>query len=102
MVQMGSNSATLSDSCRAWLTVDQHYQSLTPSDLSRISTNPAADLVSLQALMAKRVKDGLTDAHFLALLLDPKPSMRKYVEDAGLLGSAADHTIGNTPALRAA
>jgi hypothetical protein len=102
MTQMGSESATVSDACRAWLTIGQHYARLTPADLSRISSRSAADLTQLQALMATRVKDGLTDVHYLALLLDPRPSMRTFVESSGLLGNPADQTMGNTPALQAA
>jgi hypothetical protein len=52
--------------------------------------------------MATRVKDGLTDVHYLALLENSRPSMRTFVESSGLLGNTADQTMGNTPALQAA
>lgn len=102
MVQMGSESATVSDGARAWLTVQKHCEALTRADLSRISSSPALDLAQLQGLITKRVSDGLKDAHYLALFMDPRPSMRKFVQESGLLGSAADHTIGNTEPLQAA
>lgn len=102
MVQMGSESATVSDGCRAWLMIQEHIDALTAADLSRISSTPVADLLHLQSLISKRVTDGLTDAHYLALFLDTRPSMRKFVGRSGLLGSADDHTVGNTEALQAA
>jgi hypothetical protein len=52
--------------------------------------------------MATRVKDGLTEVHNLALLPDPRPSMRMFLDSSGLLGNSADQTMGNTPALQAA
>jgi hypothetical protein len=55
--------------------------------------------VQVQASVAKRADDGLTVAHYLALFLDPRPSMRAFVHHSGLLGSAADKILGSTEAL---
>jgi hypothetical protein len=57
MTKTGSESATVSGVCRAWLTIEQHYASRKPAVLSRISGKSATDLSQLQALMATRVKD---------------------------------------------
>lgn len=102
MTQMGSESATVSDAARAWLQIQIHFDNLTAADLSRISCTPAADLQQLQLLCKKRVQDGMQDAHFLALLLDPRPSMRAFVAKECILGKSADHTLGNTDAMHAA
>ena len=103
IVQMGSDSATISDAARAWLQIQQHFDSLTRgTHFRRISDTAAADIEQLQALCRKRVKDGMTDAHYLALLLNPRPSMRAFVSKHCLLGSASDQTLGNTDAMQAA
>jgi hypothetical protein len=99
---MGSDSATLADAARSWLEIDAHFQSLEPCALTRLSCTPAQDLAQLQALSSKRVADGLKDPLYLALLLDPGPSHRAFVQSSGVMGSAADHTLGNTTALAAA
>ena len=44
----------------------------------------------------------MQDAHYLALLLDSRPSMRAFVAKLGLLGHSSDHTLGNTEAMHAA
>jgi hypothetical protein len=41
-----------------------------------------------------RIKGGLTKWHYLALLLDPRPKMRKIAQE--LVGNAADNNLGNT------
>jgi hypothetical protein len=97
-----SESAVLSDACRAWLAIEEHYASLTQVDLSRISSKSATDLTQLQALMATRARTGPTDVHDFVLLLDPRPSMRTFVESSGLLGNTADQAMGNTFASQAA
>jgi hypothetical protein len=102
IVSMGSNSATPSDAARSWLLIQRHFEQLQASALSRISTTPKQDLATLRALVGKRVQDGLTDAHYLALFLDPRPSMRQFVRASGLLGNAQDLSVGNTNALKAA
>jgi hypothetical protein len=99
IVKMGGDSATVSDAARAWLEIKAHYEGLSRNDMARISTTPAVSLTQVQASVAKRADDGLTDAHYLALFLDPRPSMRAFVQHSGLLGSAADKTLGNTEAL---
>jgi hypothetical protein len=48
------------------------------------------------------VTDGVKDVHFLALFLDPRPSMRILVREKGLLGHTTDFTLGNIDALKAA
>jgi hypothetical protein len=50
-------------------------------------TTPAESLVQVQASVAKRADDGLTDAHYLALFLDPLPSMCAFV--CSTVGSSA-------------
>jgi hypothetical protein len=40
----------------------------------------------LQALASKRIDSGLTNGHYRALLLDLRPSMRKFEVRHGLLG----------------
>jgi hypothetical protein len=47
MTQMGSDSATVSDACQAWLTIERRYASLKPADLSRISSKSPADFSQL-------------------------------------------------------
>ena len=51
MEQMGSDSATISDSARAWLEIQHHFDNLPPgTHLRRITSTPAADLQQLQTL----------------------------------------------------
>ena len=100
---MGSDSATVSDAARAWLQVQLHFDSLTRGvDFRRITDTATSDIQQIQALCRKRVKDGMTDAHYLALLLGARPSMRNFVSKQGLLGSASDQTLGNTDTMKAA
>jgi hypothetical protein len=61
-----------------------------------------ADLAQVQVLASKRIDGGLTDGHYLALLLDPRPSMHKFVVRHGLLGTAYHQTLGNSDELRKA
>jgi hypothetical protein len=44
------------------------------------------------------------DSQFLALLLDPRPSMRSraFVSKMSILGNPSDQTLGNTNTMRAA
>jgi hypothetical protein len=99
IVTMGSDSAVLSDAARSWLEIRAHYDNLSVVDLRRISNSPTSDLAQLRALASKRIDSGLTDGHYLALLLDPRPSMRKFVVRQGLLGSADHQTLGNSDEL---
>jgi hypothetical protein len=103
IVLLGSDTALVSDAGRALLEIKKHFDNLPNDSLRRISKeNPAADLAQLKALMQKRVEKSLTDAHYLALFLDPRPSIRKFVNDSRLAGDAESLTLGNTPALHRA
>jgi hypothetical protein len=102
IVKMGGDSATVSDAARAWLEIKAHYEGLSRNAMARISTTPAESLPQVQASVAKRAGDGLTEPHYLALFLDPRPSMHAVVQHSGLLGSAADKTLGTTEAFNIA
>jgi hypothetical protein len=103
IVALGSDSALVSDAARAWLEIKQHYDQLPRNSLQRMSKDsPASDLAQLKALVNKRVDKSLTDGHYLALFLDPRPSMRKFVKDSKLAGDESDMTLGNTDALHRA
>jgi hypothetical protein len=58
-----------------------------------------ADLAQLQALASMRIDSGLTDGQILALILDPRPSMSKFVVRHGLLGTADYQMLGNSDEL---
>jgi hypothetical protein len=75
IVKMGSESACLSDAARSWLEIEDHFLGLLPEDISRLSLTPSGDVALLLTLCKKRVADGLKDPLYLALLLDPRPSM---------------------------
>jgi hypothetical protein len=75
IVKMGSESACLSDAARSWLEIEEHFLGLLPEDISRLSLTPSGDVALLLTLCKKRVADGLKDPLYLALLLDPRPSM---------------------------
>jgi hypothetical protein len=102
IVKMSSDSACLSDAARSWYEIKEHFAQLNGSDIRRISHMPRQDLATLQALAAHRVDDGLKDVLCLALLLDPRPSMRAFVKRTDLLGSAADLSLGATDCVAAA
>jgi hypothetical protein len=76
MTKTGSESATVSGVCRAWLTIEQHYASLKLEVLSRFSGNCATDLSQLQALMATRVKDRARPLLPRRMLLQTRCSQR--------------------------
>jgi hypothetical protein len=56
----------------------------------------------VKALAHKRMENGLKSHHYLALLLDPRPQMRAFVEEHQLKGSGEDSNLGNTEAIRKA
>jgi hypothetical protein len=102
IVKMGSDSACLSDAARSWLEIEEQFVGLSPEDISRLSMTPSGDVALLLTLCTKRVADGLKDPLYLALLLDPRPSMVAFVHKQGLLGDADNFTLGNTEAISAA
>jgi hypothetical protein len=102
IVKMSSDSACLSDAGHNWCEFKEHFAQLNTRKIRRISDMPRQDLATLQALAAKRVGDGLQDVLYLALLLDPHPSMRAFVKRTGLLGTAADLSLGATDCIAAA
>jgi hypothetical protein len=83
---MGSNSACVSDAARTWLEFKEYVMNLDLKDVARITKHPRQDLETLKSMCSKRVADGVKDVHFLALFLDPRPSMQFFVRDKGLLG----------------
>lgn len=101
-MKMGSDSACISDAARSWLLIRENLEQLTSRSIACISSALMLDLATLQALAVKRFGDGLKDPLYLALLLDPRPRIRSFVKDKGLLGSSTDHSLGNTEALHGA
>ena len=101
-MKMGSETATISDAARAWLEIQKHMDGLQRSALNRITNNAGTDLALLKSLWEDRLEKGLKDPHFLAIFLDPRPSMRQFVLRMKLFGCEADKTLGNTPELQAA
>jgi hypothetical protein len=99
---LGADCASPSDACRAWLEIQDHFVQLTAKSLFRLSVSPQADLIQLQQQCAARVRYGLNDAHYLALLLDPRPGARAFVQKHKLAGSRENNTLGQSPALDAA
>jgi hypothetical protein len=102
IVKMSSDSACLSYTGSNWCEIKEHSAQLNTRKIRRISDMPRQDLATLQALAAKRVGDGLQDVLYLALLLDPHPSMRAFVKRTGLLGTAADLSLGAIDCIAAA
>jgi hypothetical protein len=101
-VKMSSDSACLPDAGRIWCEIKEQFAQLNTSKIRPISDMPRQDLATLQELAAKRVSDGLQDVLYLALLLDPRPSMRVFVKRTGLFGTAADLSLGATDCIVAA
>jgi hypothetical protein len=101
---MGGDCALVSDAARAWLEIKDHYDSLNNKSVDRISSSGflAADVGDIKHHAMKRIDSGITGAHYLALLLDPRPSMRAFVKQRKLAGDAEAKSLGNTAALHAA
>jgi hypothetical protein len=104
IVTLGSDTALASDAARAWIEIRQHYVSLNADSLQRMSKQSSAtDVAKLRNLALERVAKSLKGGgQLLALFLDPRPSMRKFVRDSSLLGIPADLTLGNTEELKLA
>ena len=100
IVTCGSNSATLSDAARAWIDIRLHLSQRTAASLPNLFLDTEvgrSERDALTAVLDERIKKGLIPHHHLALLLDPRPSMRAFVARHSLLGDGIDR--GNTPAL---
>jgi hypothetical protein len=100
ILKISSDSACLSDTALSWFEIKELFAKLNSSEIRCISNMPSQDVETLQARAAKRVDDGLQDVLCLALFLDP--SMRALVTRTGLLGSAADMSLGATDCVAAA
>ena len=100
IVAMGADSASLSDAAVAWLKIQQHFESLVSTDLSRLSSTPGVDIALLQAHAVKRFGDGMKDVLCLALLLDCRPKTRAFVKQQGIVGTGS--TLGATDTVEAA
>jgi hypothetical protein len=96
IVKMSSDAACISDAGHSWCKIKEHFEQLNSSNIQHISNMPSQDLATLQAIAAKRAGDGLQDVLYLALLLDPRPSLQAFVKRTGLLGTAADLSLGAT------
>jgi hypothetical protein len=102
--ELGSPSATLCDAARAMLLINAHMEALSTDAYpalfggrqSRYAVPP------LQDKWRERFKAAMTDHHYLALLLDPRPAGKMFVKEQKLLGCAEDNNRGNTPAVTAA
>ncbi len=103
---LGSPSATLSDTARAFLEIDVGIQMLALKDYINLFSNDdvAAEVVFLQVQIkwAGRLTKGTTDQQCLALLLDPRPGMRQFVAREKLLGTAAGEDQGASSFLQRA
>jgi hypothetical protein len=102
MTKIGSDSATISDATHAWMEIKQHFNALTAHHFSRISVRPREDMKTVCEYLEDRICKGIEDVHWLALFLDPRPSMRAYVQAKKLTGSSEEKTMGNTPELQRA
>jgi hypothetical protein len=101
---LGSDYATLSDAARAWQTMYTDPKQSTEMFPNLFPTTPtgcnALDL--FKALAHKRMEKGLKSHHYMALLLDPRPRMRAFVEEHQLKGSGEGSNLGNSEAIRQA
>jgi hypothetical protein len=102
MTKIGSDSATISDGTHAWTEIKQHFNSMTVHHISRILIRPSEDMKSICEYLEDRICKGLEDVHWLALFLDPRPSMRAYVQAKKLTGYSEKKSTGNTPELQCA
>jgi hypothetical protein len=85
----------------AWLDGELQLQKWQCSDFPILFSNALgeANFFKLKALFAKRKGDALKSQHLLALLTDPRPKARKFVQRHGLVGSGEGKDLGNTPAI---
>jgi hypothetical protein len=97
IVAMGAHNATISDAAAAWLDIEQGLLACDTTSFPNLFASNAsgnAQFTALKHVLAMRIKGGLTKWHCLALLLAPRPKMRKIAQ--GLVGNAADKNLGNT------
>jgi hypothetical protein len=102
--ELGSPSASLCDAARALCMINAHMEALTPAAYPALfgGKHSRYTVPPLQERWAERFKAAMTDHHYLALLLDPRPIARAFVKDHKLLGCAEDNNRGNTEAITAA
>lgn len=103
IAMMGGNSATLSDAARAWMEMADEMKSHTTASLPALFGGYDGDreLSMLKSQFQAHYTKYVTSHHLLALFLDPRPQLRKFVRDRKLLGDSANGTLGNTPEVHA-
>jgi hypothetical protein len=103
IVTLSAESSTLSEAAVAWLELESAFKRQWPRSMVSLlgsgATGEAAHATILAALQHRK-QIGLTQYHCAALLLDPRPAMRRRASE--YIGLADDGTLGNTPAVRSA
>lgn len=98
IVKMGSNSLTISDAVRASLQCMAHYEGLSVRR-SAIPVHRLQPIWRNYRRWRTSASRAVSRVHYLALVLDPRPSMRAFVQQFGLVGSSAGKTVGNSEML---
>lgn len=100
----GANTAMLSDAAIAWLEAELQLNSWQSKDFPSLFGDHLGDanFQKVKSIFAKRRETALKPQHYLALLLDPRPRVRAFVAQHGLIGSADNKDLGNTPAIQEA
>jgi hypothetical protein len=98
IVTLGADNATVSEAAVAWLELESAFKRQSPRSMVSLLGSDAMDEAAYATIMAAlqhRKQIGLTKYHCAALLLDPRPTMRRRA--SRYIGSADDGTLGNTP-----
>ena len=102
--KMSSDSACLSDAARSWLQIQSHFEEMRGQlkTMSRVCQDSAHALrQQMVDQVQPRFEHGMRGAQYLALFVDPRPSMRAFVKsNPELIGEPPN--LGNTDALKAA
>jgi hypothetical protein len=98
IVTLSADSATLSEAAVAWIELESAFKRQSPRSMVGLlgsgATGEAAYATILAALQHRK-QIGLTQYHCAALLLDPRPAMRRRASE--YIGLVDDGTLGNTP-----
>ena len=102
ITEVSKGCALLSDAALAYLSINDHVKALTEESFPDLLAN-SVDLAVFQMSWTDRMRTGMTDELYAALLIDARQHVREFVQsEHALVGSADLNNIGATDAIQRA
>lgn len=102
ITEVSKGCALLSDAALAYLSINDHVKALTEGSFPMLLAN-SIDLAVFQMSWSDRMRRGMTDELYAALLIDARQHVREFVRsEKTLIGTVEQNNFGATDAIQRA